>query len=99
MASAVVGKKLREAVADRSGPTSNALANINAMLAPETESDVSKIVNDANRNDKRPIHFAAQLRSDTEVLARLIALKADVNASTHRGAERSARQRIDAPMR
>ena len=42
-------------------------------------------VNDENRNGKRAIHFAAQLRSDTEVLTMLINASADVNAATHRG--------------
>ena len=74
------GKALREAVADRSGPTSNTLAVIRQLLErPDLD------VNDSNRNGKSAIHFAAQLRSDTEVLALLLESKADVNATTHRG--------------
>ena len=42
-------------------------------------------VNDANRNGKCAVHFAAQLRGDTAVLMALVDAKADVNAATHRG--------------
>jgi hypothetical protein len=75
-----IGKLLREACADRSGPTAGSVATISAILA-EPNCDV----NNTNRNGKAPIHFAAQLRCDTEVLALLVNAKADVNASTHRG--------------
>ena len=75
-----VSKELREAVADRSGPTSATVAAVERLLAnPEVD------VNDENRNGKRAIHFAAQLSSDTEVLTMLINASADVNAATHRG--------------
>jgi hypothetical protein len=77
---AEIGKRLREASADRSGPTSSALDECRRLLAMEHAD-----VNDANRNGKRALHFAAQLRADTDVLELLIAAKADVNAATHRG--------------
>ena len=38
-----------------------------------------------NRNGKCAVHFAAQLRSDTDVLTLLLDSKADVNQATHRG--------------
>ena len=76
-----IGKKLREASADRSGPTSVvALPVLQELLAlPNCD------VNYPNQNGKAAIHFACQLRSDTEVLALLLSAGADVNAATHRG--------------
>ena len=76
-----IGKKLRESSADRSGPTSVvALPMLRQLLAlPNCD------VNYPNQNGKAAIHFACQLRSDTEVLALLLAAGADVNAATHRG--------------
>ncbi|EOD34055.1 hypothetical protein EMIHUDRAFT_228910 [Emiliania huxleyi CCMP1516] len=79
-AAAALGKQLRVACADRSGPTEVALAEVKRLLSvPGAD------VNDANRNGKAAIHHTAQLRSDTEVLACLVAHGADVNATTHRG--------------
>ena len=77
---AELGKQLREACADRSGPISDSLAVVRALLATE-----GCDCNMPNRNGKTAIHFAAQLRSDTEVLALLVEAHADVNVATHRG--------------
>eukprot|EP00966_Prymnesium_polylepis_P118909 2748452-Prymnesium_polylepis.1 len=74
-----LGKKLRDACADRSGPIVSSLEEVKRLLADGAD------VNDANRNGKRAVHFAAQLRSDTEVLALLVAATADINVATHRG--------------
>jgi len=79
-ASAELGKQLRESCADRSGPISDSLAVVRALLATE-----GCDCNMPNRNGKTAIHFAAQLRSDTEVLALLVEAHADVNVATHRG--------------
>ena len=75
----LISKQLRDACADRSGPTSNTVAEITRLL--ESGADV----NMPNRNGKCAVHFAAQLRSDTDVLTLLLDSKADVNQATHRG--------------
>ena len=76
----MLAKQLREAAADRSGPTSDTLVVLRGLLATDGID-----VNAANRNGKKAVHFAAQLRSDTEVLALLVEAGADVNSATHRG--------------
>ena len=76
-----IGKKLREASADRSGPTSVVALPVLRQLLTLPNCDV----NYPNQNGKAAIHFACQLRSDTEVLALLLLQGADVNAATHRG--------------
>ena len=76
----LIGKWIREACADRSGPTTLALQALTRLLAMDGAD-----VNYPNRNGKRAVHFAAQLRSDVDVLALLVEAKADINASTHRG--------------
>ena len=75
-----IGKRLRDACSDRSGPTFNAMDAVTELLALEACD-----VNNANRNGKTAIHHTAQLRSDTEVLALLVSSRADVNVATHRG--------------
>jgi len=75
-----LGKALRTAAADRSGPNSVALDAVQRLLATD-----GVRVNEPNRNGKCAVHFAAQLRCDTEVLKLLVEAKADVNAATHRG--------------
>ena len=75
----LLSKQLRAACSDRSGPTSEAINAISRLL--ESGADV----NMPNRNGKCAVHFAAQLRNDTDVLALLLDAKADVNQATHRG--------------
>ena len=75
----LASKHLRDACADRSGPTSDTVAEITRLL----ESGAN--VNMPNRNGKCAVHFTAQLRSDTDVLTLLLDAKADVNQATHRG--------------
>ena len=76
-----IGKKLRESSADRSGPTAVVALPVLRQLLALPNCDV----NYPNQNGKAAIHFACQLRSDTEVLTLLLAAGADVNAATHRG--------------
>ena len=76
-----IGKALREACADRSGPPLDAVIPTVRRLVALPNCDVD----DANKNGKCAIHFACQLRSDTQVLALLIEAEADVNVATHRG--------------
>ena len=75
----ISASKLRDACADRSGPPSIAISEVKRLIAEGAD------INTANRNGKCAVHFAAQLRSDTDVLSLLLELKADVNATTHRG--------------
>ena len=67
----VLSKKLRDLCADRSGPTSHSLEAIQSLL------DQGADVNLPNRNGKTSVHFTAQLRSDTEVLALLLQAHGD----------------------
>lgn len=75
----MLAKQLRDACADRSGPTNDAIAEIARLLKSGAD------VHMPNRNGKCAVHFAAQLRGDTEVLALLLDAKADINQATHRG--------------
>ena len=64
-----IGKRLREACADRSGPTAVVALPVLRQLLALPNCDV----NYPNQNGKAAIHFACQLRSATDVLTLLIA--------------------------
>ena len=77
MATGNLSKKLRDAFSWV--PTEDAVTEIKRLIGAGAD------IHLPNRNGKCAVHFAAQLRCDTEVLALLLDSKANINQATHRG--------------